>query len=211
MSYTTSAPSTPTLLSDYSALSSQWASVTTADNAPSTIPTPSCPASTGSFWPVDPNAALPTIAGLNFANIKPASASSTATTTSAGTSTSTNTGSPNLATSNPGLSTGAKAGIGVGVACGVILVLSVLFWVSYGRRRQNSKLESPSAPVSAGPVPELPATKTWRHPPSELPAGEEGKAQELDSVAIHEFGNEADKPKEEEVKRSSSRNKTVYK
>ncbi|RAO71240.1 uncharacterized protein BHQ10_007252 [Talaromyces amestolkiae] len=215
VSYTTSAPSTPTLLSDYSALSSQWASVTMADNAPSTLPTPSCPASTGSFWPVDPSAALPTIAGLNFANIKPASASSTATSSGAGTSTitstSTNTGSPNLATSDSGLSTGAKAGIGVGVACGVILVLSVLFWVLYRRRRPNSKLESSSAPISAGPVPELPATKTWRHPPSELPAGEDGQAQELDSVAVHEVGNEAHRPEGEEVKRPSSRDRTVYK
>lgn len=55
-------------------------------------------------------------------------------------------------------------------------------------------------------MPELPATKTWRHPPSELPAGE-GQAQELDSVAIHEAGYGANKPEGEGV----SRKKTVYK
>jgi 1,3-beta-glucanosyltransferase GAS1 len=191
--------------------------VTAADNAPSTLPTPSCPASTGSFWPVDPGAALPTIAGLDFANIKPASASVAATSTGTGTGTNTskntNTSSPNHTTSKSALSTGAKAGIGVGVACGVILALSVLFWFLYRRRLHNNQpadanQESSSAPTSAGPVPELPATRTWRHPPSELPAGGGGgQAQELDSVAIHEAGYGANKPEGEEM----NREKTVYK
>lgn len=187
--------------------------MTAADNAPSTLPTPSCPASTGSFWPVDPSAALPTIAGLDFANIKPASASAAATSTGTGTGTGTNSSSPNHTTSKSGLSTGAKAGIGVGVACSVILALSVLFWFLYRRRLHNNQpadanQEASSAPTSAGPVPELPATKIWRHLPSELPAeGEGGQAQELDSVAIHEAGYGADKPEGEGV----SREKTVYK
>lgn len=191
--------------------------MTAADNAPSTLPTPSCPASTGSFWPVDPGAALPTIAGLDFANIKPASASVAATSTGTGTGTNTskntNTSSPNHTTSKSALSTGAKAGIGVGVACGVILALSVLFWFLYRRRLHNNQpadanQESSSAPTSAGPVPELPATRTWRHPPSELPVeGGGGQAQELDSVAIHEAGYGANKPEGEEM----SREKTVYK
>jgi hypothetical protein len=145
---------------------------------------------------------LATIAGLNFANIKPASASSTATSTGTGTSASTNTSSPDLTTSYSGLSTGAKAGIGVDVACGVMLALSVLFWVSYWRQRQNNQTEninhkSSSGRISVGPVPELPAT--------------EGQTQELDSVAIHEAGYEANKPEGGGVQEPLNRDKTVYK
>lgn len=103
----------------------------------------------------------------------------------------------------------------MGVACGVILALSVLFWVFYWRRRQNNRAENinhkySSGPISAGPVPELPATRTWRHPLSELPATE-GQTQELDSVAIHEAGYEANKPEGGGVQEPLNRDKTVYK
>lgn len=103
----------------------------------------------------------------------------------------------------------------MGVACDVILALSVMFWFLCRPRRQNSQTEninqeSSSAPISAGPVPELPTTKTWRHPPSELPAGK-GQTQELDSVAIHEAGYEANKQEGGGAKELPSRGKSVYK
>lgn len=195
VSYTTSGVSTPTPLSDYDYLSSQWASASYNTDAPSTVPTPSCPASTGSYWPVDPSAALPTIAGLDFATVRPAGASATPTSTSTG-----STGSSSPTRSGSGLSSGAKAGIGVGIALGVILVLSVLFWFLFARRRKNKGEEN--TPPETAPESEMPATANWNQtaapselaaPPSEL-ACPETRAQELDSAAIHEADNGGTRP-----------------
>ncbi|EED21757.1 hypothetical protein TSTA_089960 [Talaromyces stipitatus ATCC 10500] len=116
------------------------------------------------------------------------------------------TASPNPSTSQPGLSLGTKAGVGVGVACGVIMVLSVLFWGFQRRRRQDNCTEkiNQETETAAKPMPELPATMFWRRPPNKLPAAE---AQELDSVAIYEAGYGVNQPVGE--KRPSSRDKTV--
>lgn len=214
VSYTTPGVSKPTPLSNYYSLSSQWASATQNFDAPSTIATPPCPASTGANWPVDPSAALPTIAGLDFATIKAAGASATPTSTGPAISTSISTGrirgGHRAKSSHSELSTGAKAGIGIGVAVGVALFLALLRWFLFSRRRA-SKSENPTANTTT-PVSDVPANiSNSTDGPSELPvqpselAGPEAhiQAQELDSVAIYEAGrtmsprereNETEKP-----------------
>ncbi len=52
---------------------------------------------------------------------------------------------------SPGLSTGAKAGVGVGVAAGVLLLAALSFWLYRRKRRQK-----PAAPDTASGIPELP-------------------------------------------------------
>ncbi|KXG45969.1 Glycoside hydrolase, superfamily [Penicillium griseofulvum] len=202
VSYTTSGVSTPKTLADYDALKSQWSSVTANTNPPSTLPTPACPTSSNSRWPINPSAALPTIAGLDFATIKAADASPTATSSSTSTSTNNSTES--------GLSTGAKAGIGVGVALGVILAVGGIFFYIWYRRRKNIQADaspltaqashvattSDNAPPSelshssaraelphSAPLAELAHTNS----PSELP-GSEPRPHELDSGSVNNFG-----------------------
>ncbi|CAI7601057.1 unnamed protein product [Penicillium glandicola] len=204
VSYTTSGVSTPTTLAGYNALQSQWSAVTVNTEPPSTFSTPSCPTSINSYWPINPSAALPTIAGLDFATIKAAGATSTTTGTSTSTSSSNSTGS--------GLSTGAMAGIGVGAALGVILAFAGLFLLFWRRRRRNRQVDTsasteqtsePDAGSSKhiAPLAEL-AHKAWpaelahtappselahTDSPSELPGSEPG-VHELDSGVVHQAG-----------------------
>ncbi|KAI3199035.1 CAZyme family GH72 [Penicillium roqueforti] len=203
VSYTTSGVSTPTTLADYNALKSQWSSISTNTEPPSTLSTPSCPASINSYWPIDPSAALPTIAGLDFATIKAAGATDTTDSTRTSISTSTSTSSSHSTESS--LSSGAKAGIGIGVALGVVLSISFLFLLFWHRRktRQGSKLPlmTQTPELAAGslnriappaelahttPLAELAQTNSL----NELP-GSSPRAQELDTGVVHK----ADKPK----------------
>ncbi|CDM28734.1 CAZyme family GH72 [Penicillium roqueforti] len=203
VSYTTSGVSTPTTLADYNALKSQWSSISTNTEPPSTLSTPSCPASINSYWPIDPSAALPTIAGLDFATIKAAGATDTTDSTRTSISTSTSTSSSHSTESS--LSSGAKAGIGIGVALGVVLSISFLFLLFWHRRkiRQGSKLPlmTQTPELAAGslnriappaelahttPLGELAQTNSL----NELP-GSSPRPQELDTGVVHK----ADKPK----------------
>ncbi|KAJ6039031.1 CAZyme family GH72 [Penicillium canescens] len=196
VSYTTSEVSTPTTLADYNALKSQWSAVITNGDPPSSFATPSCPTSINSYWPINPSAALPTIAGLDFATIKVAGATGTADSTRTSTSTSTNS---NNSTESE-LSSGAKVGIGIGVSLSLVLAMGGLFLFSWRLRIRNRQENTSSSmaqtfELAAGsfshiaPLAELAHTAPMAElghtdSPSELPSSSL-KAQELDSGMIH--------------------------
>jgi hypothetical protein len=109
---------------------------------------------------------------INWQSSDRPSSSATPTPTSSGTSSTlppTNTAAPPL-----GLSTGAKAGIGVGITLGVLAVIVLAFFIYY--KRQNAyaqaKRDSRAAtqPVATQPVYEL-NTKKGSYPMAELPTG----------------------------------------
>ncbi|KAJ5958070.1 Glycoside hydrolase superfamily [Penicillium vulpinum] len=201
VSYTTSGVSTPTTLADYNVLKSQWANVTANTHPPSTFSTPSCPTSINSYWPINPSAALPTIAGLDFATIKPASATSTSDDTSTSISiTGTSTSASNTTEPKHSIGGGAIAGISVGVTSGVLVFVGLFLFFKRRSKRNGPfySMAQTSDTLDAGgsnhidPLAELahtarPAELAHTNSPSELP-DLENRVQELDSRMIDRPG-----------------------
>ncbi|KAJ5811465.1 hypothetical protein N7474_007766 [Penicillium riverlandense] len=196
-SQTGSLPLTPSPLSDYSYLKSQWASVTTNTNAPSTFSTPACPTSQ-QYWTIGANAALPTIAGLNIATVTPASTAFASASPKA---------IPGNGGASSGLSNGAKIGVGVGVGLGAgLLLLALAAWLIWRRRkrangndtRDTAMEQIQTNPSSNGPprldipavsVPDASSEATW---PSDLVNRDRG-ATELGSSEIFEASNQSNR------------------
>ncbi|KAJ9491901.1 hypothetical protein VN97_g1350 [Penicillium thymicola] len=201
VSYTTSGVSTPTTLAGYDALKSKWSAVPANTQPPSTFSSPSCPTSISPHWPIDPSTALPTIAGLDFATIKPLGVSGTA----HGTRTLTSRSTPS---SNPKSKhdVGVMAGIGVGVGVGVVLIFAavITFYVRRHRKKrarntgssvpETSDTLGARTPDHSAPLTEIsrtPLSADLVHPdsPSRLP-GSDVRSQELDSVVAHKVRRE---------------------
>ncbi|KAJ5602418.1 Glycoside hydrolase superfamily [Penicillium hordei] len=201
VSYTTSGVSTPTTLAGYDALKNQWSAVTANTHPPSTVSSPSCPTSINSYWSINSSAALPTIAGLDFATIKPSGVTGTA----HGTRTLTSRSTPS---SNPRSKhdIGVMAGIGVGAGVGVVLIFAALvtFFVRRHRRKRarntGSSVAEMSDTLGAGnPDQSAPLTGISRTAPSadlvhaDSPSGLPGsdpRGQELGTVVAHKAGKE---------------------
>ncbi|KAK4868636.1 hypothetical protein LT330_006838 [Penicillium expansum] len=193
-SYTTSGISTPTTLPDYDALKGRWSAVTTNTQPPSTFSTPSCATSVNSLWPINPIAALPTIAGLDFATIKAAGVSGAA----HGTRTLTIRSTPSSNPRKTKHEIGVMAGIGVGAVSGMVLVFAAIFTFFFHRRRRrrnrarktSSSVEEASDTLAPGsfnnnaPLVELAHIDS----PNKL-QGLDPKAEELDSVVVQKAGN----------------------
>lgn len=201
VSYTTSGVSTPKTLAGYDALKSKWSAVPANTQPPSTFSSLSCPTSINPHWPINPSAALPTIAGLDFATITPEGVSGTAHGTRTLTSRSTSSSNPKSKHD-----VGVMAGIGVGVGLGVVLIFAavITFFVRRHRKKRarntGSSMPETSDTLGAGnPDNSAPLTKMSHttpsadpvHPdsPSGLP-GSDLRSQELDSVVAHKVHKE---------------------
>lgn len=133
-----------------------------------------CPSSSTSYWTLDPSASLPTIAGLDIATVKRASATATSTTTS----NLNNISGPTAysSSSSSGLSAGAIAGIAVGVTVVLILISVAGFWFLYRPRRKSKAEKGKQADrgghpevaelSSSGGILEVPATEPIRELPT---------------------------------------------
>ncbi|KAJ5279045.1 hypothetical protein N7478_004417 [Penicillium angulare] len=183
---------TPQLLSDYTSLSKEWASCTINTTSPITKPTPACPTSNSLYWTLDPSVTLPTIAGLNIATVKVASATPTSTSDSDSDSGSVQT--TNTSESSSGLSSGAKAGIGIGVAAGVILIALSAWFFFYRRRKQKATSagkQSPAAELAGPEASQLHGTPVGELPGSgnitEMSGGSGIHPQELQASERHEL------------------------
>ncbi|KAJ5106630.1 hypothetical protein N7456_003305 [Penicillium angulare] len=190
----TSGAQTPQLLKDYSSLSKEWASCTINTTSPVTKPTPSCPTSSSLYWTLDPSITLPTIAGLNIATVKAASATPTSTSTSDSESDSGSAQKTNTSKGSSGLSSGAKAGIGIGVAAGVILLALGAWFLFFRRRKQKTTgaNEQPPTAELAGPgVSQLHGTPVGELAGSgnvtEMSGGSGVHPQELQASERHEL------------------------
>ncbi|KAJ5941649.1 Glycoside hydrolase superfamily [Penicillium verrucosum] len=201
VSYTTSGVSTPTTLAGYDALKSKWSAVPANTQPPSTFSSLSCPTSINPHWSINPSAALPTIAGLDFATITPVGVIGTA----HGTRTLTSRSTPS---SNPKSKhdVGVMAGIGVGVGLGVVLIFAavITFFVRRHRKKRaintGSSVTETSDTLGAGiPDPSAPLTEmshtapsgdlVYAGSPSGLP-GSDLRSQELNSVVAHKVHKE---------------------
>ncbi|KAF9245074.1 CAZyme family GH72 [Penicillium roqueforti] len=164
--------STQTTLADYNSLK-RWSAVTANTLPPPTLPTPSCP-SINAYWPINPSAALPTIAGLGFATIQAAHAASTAD----GTRTSTSIRPRSTYSPPHNTSRGTMAGIGIGATSGVVLAFVGAFlfyrrqWKKKGRRHPSSSLPQTSGSshqdAELGHI-AVPAKSSHTDLPSQLP------------------------------------------
>jgi LPXTG-motif cell wall-anchored protein len=89
-------------------------------------------------------------------------------------------------------STGAKAGIGAGVALGALAVLALAFFIYWKRKHAYTQARQ-SSPTAAQPVHELNSGKGAYDTP-ELPVGTElselpsGKEKPLRGEEVHEIG-----------------------